>query len=180
MNTAQGCGLKVACVSAAVSDESMAGDSGVYEASVQRWVAESWISENSESAEFEPPRCVGEAFRRACPSDPTSQPTPTATGSPVWSCAKDADSAAPPTAGSTSGRALVPWLSLGGVRLGEQVLEKGQPLQEGSGAVLGREGQQRGWAGQPRLSPEAPPAPSQTERCPWRMTLVPGRRHKEV
>ncbi|XP_036896908.1 protein KIBRA isoform X2 [Sturnira hondurensis] len=32
----QGCGLKVACVSAAVSDESVAGDSGVYEASVQR------------------------------------------------------------------------------------------------------------------------------------------------
>lgn len=33
---APGCGLKVACVSAAVSDESVAGDSGVYEASVQR------------------------------------------------------------------------------------------------------------------------------------------------
>ncbi|XP_034512654.1 protein KIBRA isoform X7 [Ailuropoda melanoleuca] len=36
MNTAQGCSLKVPCVSAAVSDESVAGDSGVYEASVQR------------------------------------------------------------------------------------------------------------------------------------------------
>ncbi|KAM7142277.1 protein KIBRA [Molossus nigricans] len=36
VNTAQGCGLKVACVSAAVSDESVAGDSGVYEASMQR------------------------------------------------------------------------------------------------------------------------------------------------
>ncbi|MXQ92348.1 hypothetical protein E5288_WYG021709 [Bos mutus] len=36
VNMAQGCGLKVACVSAAVSDESVAGDSGVYEASVQR------------------------------------------------------------------------------------------------------------------------------------------------
>ncbi|XP_066244687.1 protein KIBRA [Saccopteryx leptura] len=36
VNTAQACGLKVACVSAAVSDESVAGDSGVYEASVQR------------------------------------------------------------------------------------------------------------------------------------------------
>nr|XP_015090464.1 protein KIBRA isoform X1 [Vicugna pacos] len=36
VNTAQGCSLKVACVSAAVSDESVAGDSGVYEASVQR------------------------------------------------------------------------------------------------------------------------------------------------
>uniref|UniRef100_G1PNM4 WW domain-containing protein n=1 Tax=Myotis lucifugus TaxID=59463 RepID=G1PNM4_MYOLU len=36
VNTAQGCGLKVACVSAALSDESVAGDSGVYEASVQR------------------------------------------------------------------------------------------------------------------------------------------------
>lgn len=35
-NPAQGCGLKVACVSAAVSDESVAGDSGVYEASAQR------------------------------------------------------------------------------------------------------------------------------------------------
>lgn len=30
----------MSCVSAAVSDESVAGDSGVYEASVQRWVAE--------------------------------------------------------------------------------------------------------------------------------------------
>lgn len=36
VNTVQGCGLRVACVSAAVSDESVAGDSGVYEASVQR------------------------------------------------------------------------------------------------------------------------------------------------
>ncbi|XP_075398045.1 protein KIBRA [Tenrec ecaudatus] len=36
VTTAPGCGLKVACVSAAVSDESVAGDSGVYEASVQR------------------------------------------------------------------------------------------------------------------------------------------------
>nr|KAF6347615.1 WW and C2 domain containing 1 [Pipistrellus kuhlii] len=36
VNPAPGCGLKVACVSAAVSDESVAGDSGVYEASVQR------------------------------------------------------------------------------------------------------------------------------------------------
>lgn len=36
MNTAGGTALKVACVSAAVSDESVAGDSGVYEASVQR------------------------------------------------------------------------------------------------------------------------------------------------
>nr|XP_045009587.1 protein KIBRA isoform X2 [Jaculus jaculus] len=35
-NAAPGCGLKVTCVSAAVSDESVAGDSGVYEASVQR------------------------------------------------------------------------------------------------------------------------------------------------
>ncbi|XP_076993716.1 protein KIBRA isoform X2 [Tamandua tetradactyla] len=36
MNPVQRCGRKVACVSAAVSDESVAGDSGVYEASVQR------------------------------------------------------------------------------------------------------------------------------------------------
>nr|XP_013809183.1 PREDICTED: protein KIBRA isoform X2 [Apteryx mantelli mantelli] len=36
VNTAGGTALKVACVSAAVSDESVAGDSGVYEASVQR------------------------------------------------------------------------------------------------------------------------------------------------
>ncbi|EDL16274.1 WW, C2 and coiled-coil domain containing 1 [Mus musculus] len=35
-SVAPGCGLKVACVSAAVSDESVAGDSGVYEASAQR------------------------------------------------------------------------------------------------------------------------------------------------
>uniref|UniRef100_A0A669PPL0 WW and C2 domain containing 1 n=1 Tax=Phasianus colchicus TaxID=9054 RepID=A0A669PPL0_PHACC len=36
VNAAGGTALKVACVSAAVSDESVAGDSGVYEASVQR------------------------------------------------------------------------------------------------------------------------------------------------
>ncbi|KGL85081.1 Protein KIBRA, partial [Tinamus guttatus] len=36
VNMAGGAALKVACVSAAVSDESVAGDSGVYEASVQR------------------------------------------------------------------------------------------------------------------------------------------------
>ncbi|XP_053935640.1 protein KIBRA [Cuculus canorus] len=36
INTAGGTALKVACVSAAVSDESVAGDSGVYEPSVQR------------------------------------------------------------------------------------------------------------------------------------------------
>ncbi|XP_006884390.1 PREDICTED: protein KIBRA isoform X2 [Elephantulus edwardii] len=36
VNMAPRSGLKVACVSAAVSDESVAGDSGVYEASVQR------------------------------------------------------------------------------------------------------------------------------------------------
>ncbi|XP_053145828.1 protein KIBRA isoform X2 [Hemicordylus capensis] len=36
INTVAGAALKVACVSAAVSDESVAGDSGVYEASVQR------------------------------------------------------------------------------------------------------------------------------------------------
>ncbi|KFP32296.1 Protein KIBRA, partial [Colius striatus] len=36
INSAGGTALKVACVSAAVSDESVAGDSGVYEASVQR------------------------------------------------------------------------------------------------------------------------------------------------
>ncbi|KAM9373570.1 LOW QUALITY PROTEIN: protein KIBRA [Phaethornis superciliosus] len=36
INTAGGTALKVACVSAAVSDESVAGDSGVYEAAVQR------------------------------------------------------------------------------------------------------------------------------------------------
>ncbi|EPQ09234.1 Bone morphogenetic protein 8B [Myotis brandtii] len=36
VNTAQGCGLKVACDSSVESYESVAGDSGVYEASVQR------------------------------------------------------------------------------------------------------------------------------------------------
>ncbi|XP_045140632.1 protein KIBRA [Echinops telfairi] len=36
VTTTPGCGLRVAGVSAAVSDESVAGDSGVYEASVQR------------------------------------------------------------------------------------------------------------------------------------------------
>lgn len=36
VNMIEGSVPKVACVSAAVSDESVAGDSGVYEASVQR------------------------------------------------------------------------------------------------------------------------------------------------
>ncbi|XP_070270550.1 protein KIBRA [Myotis yumanensis] len=55
VNTAQGCGLKVACVSAAVSDESVAGDSGVYEASVQR------LGASSEAPAFdsEEPDAVG-------------------------------------------------------------------------------------------------------------------------
>lgn len=46
-SVAPGCGLKVACVSAAVSDESVAGDSGVYEASAQRWVPGSQSSVSS-------------------------------------------------------------------------------------------------------------------------------------
>ncbi|XP_049730240.1 protein KIBRA isoform X2 [Elephas maximus indicus] len=50
VNVAQGCGLKVACVSAAVSDESVAGDSGVYEASVQRLGApEAAVCDSDES-----------------------------------------------------------------------------------------------------------------------------------
>ncbi|XP_055963939.1 protein KIBRA [Sorex fumeus] len=50
LNPAPGCGLKVACVSAAVSDESVAGDSGVYEASVQRLGApEAAAFDNDES-----------------------------------------------------------------------------------------------------------------------------------
>ncbi|XP_011355078.1 protein KIBRA [Pteropus vampyrus] len=50
VSTAQGSGLKVACVSAAVSDESVAGDSGVYEASVQRLGAsEATVFDSDES-----------------------------------------------------------------------------------------------------------------------------------
>lgn len=72
MNTAQGCSLKVACVSAAVSDESVAGDSGVYEASVQRWVPESWLSLGSLRMQSPGPLgCVGGAHRRPWPGDPT-------------------------------------------------------------------------------------------------------------
>ncbi|XP_017704926.1 PREDICTED: protein KIBRA isoform X10 [Rhinopithecus bieti] len=51
VNTAQGCGLKVACVSAAVSDESVAGDSGVYEASVQRLGASEAAAFDSDESE---------------------------------------------------------------------------------------------------------------------------------
>lgn len=51
VNTAPGCGLKVACVSAAVSDESVAGDSGVYEASVQRLGASEAPAFDSEEPE---------------------------------------------------------------------------------------------------------------------------------
>uniref|UniRef100_A0A2K6SXH9 WW and C2 domain containing 1 n=1 Tax=Saimiri boliviensis boliviensis TaxID=39432 RepID=A0A2K6SXH9_SAIBB len=51
VNMAQGCGLKVACVSAAVSDESVAGDSGVYEASVQRLGASEAAAFDSDESE---------------------------------------------------------------------------------------------------------------------------------
>ncbi|XP_045855040.1 protein KIBRA isoform X1 [Meles meles] len=51
MNTAPGCSLKVACVSAAVSDESVAGDSGVYEASVQRLGASEAAAFDSDESE---------------------------------------------------------------------------------------------------------------------------------
>ncbi|XP_040831592.1 protein KIBRA isoform X2 [Ochotona curzoniae] len=51
VSTAQGCGLKVACVSAAVSDESVAGDSGVYEASVQRLGASEATAFDSDESE---------------------------------------------------------------------------------------------------------------------------------
>ncbi|KAB0407661.1 hypothetical protein E2I00_003847, partial [Balaenoptera physalus] len=51
MPTAQGCDLKVACVSAAVSDESVAGDSGVYEASVQRLGASEAAAFDSDESE---------------------------------------------------------------------------------------------------------------------------------
>ncbi|KFV66389.1 Protein KIBRA, partial [Dryobates pubescens] len=50
LNTAGGTALKVACVSAAVSDESVAGDSGVYEASVQRpCVSEVMVFDNDDT-----------------------------------------------------------------------------------------------------------------------------------
>uniref|UniRef100_A0A8C0JQI0 WW and C2 domain containing 1 n=1 Tax=Canis lupus dingo TaxID=286419 RepID=A0A8C0JQI0_CANLU len=45
------CSLKVACVSAAVSDESVAGDSGVYEASVQRLGASEAAAFDSDESE---------------------------------------------------------------------------------------------------------------------------------
>ncbi|KAM5299955.1 protein KIBRA isoform 2-T2 [Ctenodactylus gundi] len=51
VNMAQGCGLKVACVSAAVSDESVAGDSGVYEPSVQRLGAPETIAFDNDESE---------------------------------------------------------------------------------------------------------------------------------
>nr|XP_048291962.1 protein KIBRA isoform X1 [Myodes glareolus] len=48
---APGCGLKVACVSAAVSDESVAGDSGVYEPSAQRLGTSEAATFDSEESE---------------------------------------------------------------------------------------------------------------------------------
>ncbi|KAB1259534.1 Protein KIBRA [Camelus dromedarius] len=51
VNMAQGCSLKLACVSAAVSDESVAGDSGVYEASVQRLGASEAAAFDSDESE---------------------------------------------------------------------------------------------------------------------------------
>ncbi|KAL8211790.1 UNVERIFIED_CONTAM: Protein KIBRA, partial [Gekko kuhli] len=51
VNTVEGASLKVACVSAAVSDESVAGDSGVYEASAQRSCVSEAVLFDSEDAE---------------------------------------------------------------------------------------------------------------------------------
>ncbi|XP_067422721.1 protein KIBRA [Emydura macquarii macquarii] len=51
VNTAGGAALKVACVSAAVSDESVAGDSGVYEAAVQRPCVSEMIMFDSDDTE---------------------------------------------------------------------------------------------------------------------------------
>lgn len=74
VNSAPGCTLKVACVSAAVSDESVAGDSGVYEASVQRWVPESWLSGNSEYSEPRPPQVCGRGPQEGMPECPHLPP----------------------------------------------------------------------------------------------------------
>ncbi|XP_048346537.1 protein KIBRA [Sphaerodactylus townsendi] len=52
VNTVEGAALKVACVSAAVSDESVAGDSGVYEASVQRPCVSEGVPFDSEDSEI--------------------------------------------------------------------------------------------------------------------------------
>ncbi|KAF7249147.1 Protein KIBRA [Varanus komodoensis] len=50
VNLVEGTALKVACVSAAVSDESVAGDSGVYEASVQRpCISETIVFDNDDT-----------------------------------------------------------------------------------------------------------------------------------
>lgn len=51
VNTVEEAALKVACVSAAVSDESVAGDSGVYEASVKRSCVSEAILFDSDDAE---------------------------------------------------------------------------------------------------------------------------------
>uniref|UniRef100_A0A8C8REB3 WW and C2 domain containing 1 n=1 Tax=Pelusios castaneus TaxID=367368 RepID=A0A8C8REB3_9SAUR len=51
VNTAGGAALTVACVSAAVSDESVAGDSGVYEATVQRPCVSEMIMFESDDTE---------------------------------------------------------------------------------------------------------------------------------
>ncbi|XP_008177803.2 protein KIBRA isoform X1 [Chrysemys picta bellii] len=51
VNSAGGATLKVACVSAAVSDESVAGDSGVYEAAVQRLCVSEMIMFDSDHTE---------------------------------------------------------------------------------------------------------------------------------
>ncbi|KAJ7316266.1 hypothetical protein JRQ81_002428 [Phrynocephalus forsythii] len=51
INMVEGAVLKVACVSAAVSDESVAGDSGVYEASVKRsCVSEAVVFDNDDAS----------------------------------------------------------------------------------------------------------------------------------
>ncbi|XP_054833115.1 protein KIBRA isoform X1 [Eublepharis macularius] len=52
VNIVEGAALKVACVSAAVSDESVAGDSGVYEASAQRTCMSETVLFDNEDAEI--------------------------------------------------------------------------------------------------------------------------------
>ncbi|KAJ6668070.1 hypothetical protein lerEdw1_016391 [Lerista edwardsae] len=54
LNTAEEAAPKVACVSAAVSDESVAGDSGVYEASVKRFCVSEAVLFDSDDAETVP------------------------------------------------------------------------------------------------------------------------------
>lgn len=131
-----------------------------FEASVQRWVPESQISANSESAQFGPPRCVLGTHRRTCPGDMSL----------LWQpcselCQKHRQHSSSWGWGRCRcGHVLVLWSPVRGMRLGEQAQERRQPLPE--------KVPERPWEGRVWIQPDFPP---RGPNCPFPDNLVLGR-----